>query len=131
MHIEGKCHCGNIAFDLDWPDASPRIPARACDCSFCAKHGGVRTSNPLAKLRVAVRDKRKVSAYARGTRTAEFKGCSSYGVVPVVNVNALAGVDPALLDRAAASFEAEAMESRLARRKRNWIANVQLVDQDD
>jgi hypothetical protein len=41
----------------------------------------------------------------------------------VVNVNTFEGVDPALLRRGSASFDEEDTESRLARRKRNWIAS--------
>src|SRR5205809_590139 len=56
MLIKGKCHCGNIAFELEWEGNPPEIPARACGCTFCVKHGGVWTSNPKAKLAVSVRD---------------------------------------------------------------------------
>jgi hypothetical protein len=59
------------------------IPARACTCSFCTKHGGVWTSNPKGRLEVAVEDPRRVSKYAFGTRTAEFHICSRCGIVPV------------------------------------------------
>jgi len=44
----------------------------------------------------------------------------------VVNVNALDGVDPAWLRRASSNFDGEAVASRLARRQRNWIADVEL-----
>jgi hypothetical protein len=44
MLISGRCHCGNISFALDWQPEPSEIPARACTCSFCAKHGGVWTS---------------------------------------------------------------------------------------
>jgi hypothetical protein len=44
-----------------------------------------------------------------------------------VNVNALEGVDPAWLRRSPASFEGESLERRLARRKRNWIADVTIA----
>jgi len=136
LHIHGQCHCGNIAFELDWPDAAPAIPARACDCTFCTKHGGVWTSHPQARLSVRMDDASRVSAYEFGTRTARFHVCARCGVVPivtseldgktyaVVNVNALTDLDPALLQRAAASFEGEDVGSRLARRTRNWIADV-------
>ena len=138
MVIEGKCHCGNIAFALDWPDASPEIPARACGCSFCVKHGGVWTSNPKASLAVTVRDAALVSPYMFGTRTATFHVCAQCGVVPfvtsqidnhrfaVVNVNAFEGVDPSRLRRGSADFEGEDTQSRLARRARNWIADVRI-----
>jgi len=140
MLIDGKCHCGNIAFKLGWEGAPPEIPARACGCSFCTKHGGVWTSSPRSTLAVTVRDPGLVSKYAFGTRTATFHVCSRCGSVPfvtsqidnrlyaVVNVNVLENVDPSWLRRASASFEGEDVESRLARRKRNWIANVQVTE---
>ena len=138
MLIKGKCHCGNIAFELGWEGDPPEIPARACGCSFCTKHGGVWTSNPRANLAVIVRDPALVSRYEFGTRTATFHVCSRCGAVPVVtseienrlyavvNVNALENVDPTWLRRAAASFEGETVESRLARRQRNWIPDVRI-----
>ncbi len=140
MVITGKCHCGNIGFELDWGGEPPRIPARACGCSFCVKHGGVWTSNPAARLTVAIRDPSLVSRYAFGTRTATFHVCAQCGIVPfvtseiadrlyaVVSVNVLEDVDPAWLDRASANFEAEDVESRLARRRRNWIADVRIAE---
>jgi hypothetical protein len=139
MLLTGKCHCGNIAFELDWKGDPAGIPARACGCSFCVKHGGVWTSNPDSRLAVAIRDSSLVSEYAFGTRTATFHVCARCGCVPlvtseiagrphaVVNVNALENVDPASLRRAAASFEGEDVESRLARRARNWISDVRIA----
>jgi len=140
MLIHGRCHCGNIAFSLAWEPDPPEIPARACDCSFCTKHGGVWTSNPKGALEVSIRDRSLVSVYAHGTRTADFHVCSRCGIVPVVtsridgrlyavvSVNAFEGVDPSLLRRAPASFEGEGKDSRLARRERNWIPDVRFVD---
>ena len=46
----------------------------------------------------------------------------------VVNVNVLGNIEPSWLRRAAASFEGEDVESRLARRVRNWIADVRIVE---
>ena len=139
MLINGRCHCGNIAFDLRWEGDPHVIPARACGCSFCVKHGGVWTSNPNSGLAVAVRDPALVSRYAFGTRTAAFHVCSRCGIVPlvtseiagrlyaVVNVNVFENIDPSWLQRAAADFEGEDAESRLARRQRNWIADVSIA----
>lgn len=136
MLIRGKCHCGNIAFSLTWEPDPAQIPARACGCSFCTKHGGVWTSNPKGALEVTIQDPSLVSRYAFGTRTADFHICSRCGIVPVVtstidgrlyavvSVNALEGIDQKMLNRAAADFEGEAREDRLARRKRNWIVDV-------
>src|SRR5438552_2601780 len=140
MLIKGKCHCGNIAFELEWDEDPPEIPARTCGCSFCVKHGGVWTSNPKSRLAVAIRDASLVSKYAFGSRTATFHVCARCGAAPlvtseianhlyaVVNVNVLEDVDPSWLRRAAADFENEDVKSRLARRKRNWIADVRLSE---
>lgn len=139
MLILGSCHCGNIAFALDWTPEPTEIPARACGCSFCVKHGGVWTSCPTGSLRVTVRDPSRVFDYAFGTKTAAFHICTGCGVVPVVtsridgrlyavaSVNAFNDVDPSLLRRAPMNFEEESQGDRLARRKRNWIADVEFA----
>ena len=138
MLVHGKCHCGNISFSLTWNPDPAEIPARACSCSFCIKHGGVWTSNPRGALEVVIKDPALVSKYSFGTQTAEFHTCARCGIVPVVtsridgrlyavvNVNAFEDVDQSLLRRAPASFDGEGTESRLARRKRNWIADVKI-----
>lgn len=140
MLIHGRCHCGNIAFTLAWDDAVTEIPARACGCTFCVKHGGVWTSNPRARLEVAVADRAAVSPYEFGTRTATFHVCARCGAVPivtsdiggcrygVVNVNAIEGIDSSRIRRASASFDGEDIDARLARRARNWIPDVRFVD---
>ena len=139
MKITGSCHCGNIAFKLDWSPDPTAIPARACTCSFCQKHGGVWTSNPQGALDVEVKDPSLVSHYAFGTKTAQFHICSRCGAVPVVtseidgntyavvSVNAFDNVDASMLQRASASFDGEAEGERLARRARNWIPKVRFV----
>lgn len=139
MLIAGKCHCGNIAFSLTWEPAPGEIPARACGCSFCVKHGGLWTSNPRGRLEVRVHDSSLVSPYQFGTRTAQFHICTRCGIVPVVtsridgrlyavvSVNAFEGVDAARVRRAPASFDGEGTDSRLARRKRSWIPDVRFL----
>ena len=137
MLINGRCHCGNIRFSLRWEPEPAQIPARACTCSFCTKHGGVWTSCPTGSLKVTVAEPSLVSKYAFGTKTADFHVCSRCGVVPVVtsriggriyavvSVNAFEGVDAALLSRASASFDGEGLDNRLSRRQRNWISDVE------
>ncbi|MDM0104367.1 hypothetical protein QTH97_05455 [Variovorax sp. J22R24] len=139
MVVQGGCHCGNISFNLNWEPEPTEIPARACDCSFCSKHGGVWTSHPAGALSVRVDDESHVSLYSFGTHTAQFHVCSRCGVVPlvtstvdghvyaVVNVNTFTNVAPSLLRAVPVSFGGESTELRLARRQRNWIADVQFV----
>jgi hypothetical protein len=140
--IHGQCHCGNIAFVLDWPGDPPDVVARECGCSFCVKHGGAWTSNRDAKLSVTLRRAGLVSRYAFGTETATFYVCSRCGAVPlvtsdianhvyaVVNVNTFENFDSLHLRRQPVSFDGEEQQSRLARRQRNWIADVHLSEGD-
>ncbi len=142
MLIQGSCHCGNISFRLAWEPEPTEIPARACSCTFCQKHGGVWTSCPTGALEVSVRHPSLHSRYAFGTKTADFHVCSQCGAVPVVtstidgntyavvSVNALEGVDPTLLSRSPASFDGEDTVSRLARRKKGWIPSVRFTQSD-
>jgi hypothetical protein len=138
MLIHGKCHCGNISFALEWLGDPSEVPARACGCTFCFKHGGVWTSNPEAKLSITYNKKDGVSKYTFGTETATFHICIRCGAVPVVtseianrlyavvNVNAFEDFDLTRIRRQAANFDGEEQGSRLARRQRNWIADVQI-----
>ncbi len=140
MRILGRCHCGNISFRLDWDPDPKEIPARACDCTFCMKHGGTWTSYPAGKLEVTIGDASRVSRYEFGTKTATFHVCARCGIVPVVtsdldgrtyagvSVKAFENVDPAMLKPGPVSFEGEGMDSRLARRKRNWIGDVRFTE---
>ncbi|NUO51597.1 MAG: hypothetical protein HOV80_22300 [Polyangiaceae bacterium] len=143
MLIAGRCHCGNISLSLEWTPEPTEIPARACSCSFCVKHGGVWTSCPTGTLRVTVRDPAAASSYSFETKTADFHVCARCGVVPVatsridgrlyavVSVNALEGLPAGLVKPATSvSFDGETEEARLARRKRGWIADVELVGPD-
>jgi hypothetical protein len=142
MLLTGHCHCGNIAFSLTWSPPPIVIPARACTCSFCVKHGGVWTSNPGGTLRVVVKNSAQLTKYTHGTGQASFHICTRCGVVPVVtskidgklfavvSVNALEGVDASLIRRQPTNFDGEAAADRVARWKRNWIAEVEYVEGD-
>jgi hypothetical protein len=122
--------------------AASEIPARACTCSFCTKHGGVWTACPTGELIVSVANEALRNHYTFGTGTADFHVCARCGAVPVVtseiegttyavvNVNTFEGVDSSLLKRASVTFDAEDERSRLARRRRNWIGRVSFAGHD-
>lgn len=109
MLIHGGCHRGNVALALHWRPEPSSIPARACACAFCRKHGCAWTACPEGRLRVSITDRSAVSGYAFETKTAEFLVCARCGVVPPATV----------------SFDGEDIEGRVARRRRNWIGDVQ------
>lgn len=139
MTITGKCHCGNIAFEFIVEPTLKTLPARACTCSFCRKHGGVWTSSSTGALHIHVVDEGRVHRYQFGTRTATFHVCTQCGVVPVVtsdiegrtyavvSVNAFENEVESMLDRSPASFDGEGEGERLARRARNWIPDVRVT----
>lgn len=139
MLIKGSCHCGNISYELDWTPDPVEIPARACTCSFCLKHGGVWTSCPTGALEIIYHDASQVKRYSFGTTTADFHTCAVCGVVPVVSseidgqtyavvsVNAMDNVDASLLKHGSISFEGEDTHARLKRRTRGWIPKVRFV----
>lgn len=136
--IEGRCHCGNIAYRLTWEPVPDTIVARACDCGFCTRHGALWTSNPAGTLTVDVRDASRLVRYAFETRTADFLICATCGVVPavvsriadrdyaVVNVNTLADFPASRIRRAPVSLADEDEHARLERRRRGWIADVRI-----
>lgn len=136
--INGKCHCGNIAYRLEWPEVDRPIAVRACGCTFCTRHGGVYTSHRHGALFARIADEGLVNRYAFGTKTAEFYICTRCGAVPfvtstieggqyaVVNVNTFENVDRSELDAAATDFDGESVAGRLERRKRNWIPRVEI-----
>jgi hypothetical protein len=134
--IAGRCHCGNIAFALDWQPSPEMIPVRVCMCSYCRKQGAAWTAHASASLRVTIVDPQRAQRYAFETKTADFHVCTACGVVPfatseidgrcyaVVNVNTFEDVDPERLHRVPVSFDGEGESSRLSRRQRHWIGAV-------
>jgi hypothetical protein len=134
--IHGSCHCGNIRITVDWPDAKPTIPVRACGCTMCRKHGAVWTSNPEGAFDLHINNDAKVTRYQFGSKTADFLTCTNCGALPivictiegteyaVVNANTFDDIDPTQLIAAPADFEGETTENRLARRKRNWTPRL-------
>jgi hypothetical protein len=139
MRIEGKCHCGNIRYFLNWPGSLTDIQVRACGCTFCTKHGGSWTSHRDSQFVAEVGDWSLVSKYRFGTATADFFVCSRCGAVPfvtsaiddhlyaVVNVNMFDGIDQSALVRTATNFDGEGTGHRLERRKTNWIREVRIA----
>src|SRR5262245_32530839 len=138
MRIEGKCHCGNIRYVIEWPGDGTEITLRACGCTFCTKYGGSRTSHRDAELIGEGRDASLVSKYRCGTGTADFYVCGRCGAVPfvtsaieghlyaVVNGNTFEGINPSSLVRTATNFDGEGSGERLERRRRNRIGSVQI-----
>ena len=56
MRIEGRCHCGNLGFELETERTWETIAPRECDCSFCRAHATRCVSDPAGRASVFVAD---------------------------------------------------------------------------
>jgi len=140
--ITGSCHCQNIQFFLYWPQDVIAIASRECGCSFCKKHVGAWSSNTDAELHVSISNPKEVTQYQFGTKTAVFYVCKKCGVVPfvtsmienrlhaVVNTNTFDNHEEFDFATSATDFDGEDTRDRIARRKRNWINQVEIVNTD-
>ncbi|WP_095198731.1 hypothetical protein [Mesorhizobium carmichaelinearum] len=54
----GGCHCGNIGLRFSTELDPSQIEVRACQCSFCIKHGSRAVADPDGRLTISVRTQR-------------------------------------------------------------------------
>jgi hypothetical protein len=100
----------------------------------------VWASHPPGILEVAIREPNGVSKYSFGTHTADFYVCSKCGCVPVVtstiegrkyavvNVNTFEEELGTRVRAAPVTHAEEVGATRLARRAKNWIRNVEVLN---
>ncbi len=132
MRHPGRCHCGNLTLTFETAQPPDRVPLRACQCTFCRRHGAVWTTDPAGFLEVRVRDPALLSRYRFGLETSEFLVCRTCGV-PVAAVADFDGATQAALnanvleDRAAftqvpqpVDYDAETAQARIGRRRKAW-----------
>lgn len=134
--ISGSCHCGNIRYEFRPTLALADLPVRACRCAFCRKHNARYTSDPGGSLTLRIGSGEAVSRYRFATRSAEFVVCRNCGALAVVlaeisgrthavvNLATADGFDLEQYEVKAADFSSESESQRMARRGRNWIADV-------
>jgi hypothetical protein len=129
--LTGGCHCGGVKVRFETSVTPEELQVRACQCSFCRKHGALTASDGSGSLTFSA-EPDALQLYRFGSGSADFlicRNCGAYvGVVMeidgatygVVNVNTLD--DPAPFARApdAMNYEHETVEARMARRKKFW-----------
>lgn len=76
----GGCHCGNIRIVLESRIDPRQIKVRACQCSFCRKHGARAISDPDGMLTIQIADQERLICYVFGHNTADFLVCRECGV---------------------------------------------------
>lgn len=131
MILEGRCHCGAIsaAFETDQdPDV---IQVRACQCSFCRRHGARTVSDPAGSLTLRFSED-AIDRYTFASGSADFlicQGCGVYVATTIsdeggdVGVLNIAGTDIEVLTHRAADlmhYEDETAEQKRSRRRARW-----------
>lgn len=122
----GQCHCGALrfAFETDRP-----LAPRACQCSFCRKHGARTVSDPDGSVVLTLGP--EMVRYRFGSKTTDVLICGCCGVyvgalVEIegrthVTLNLNAFDDPRLdLEGAPVSYDGEDAGVKADRRREKW-----------
>ena len=131
--FKGGCHCGNVELTFATDQSPDSLAVRACQCSFCTRHGARTATDRKGRLEIKVRDASELNRYQFGLRTSEFLVCKRCGVYlaamlttpegkcyATVNVNALEDRSRFTKAPVPVDYEGENAERRIARRKENW-----------
>lgn len=124
--LTGGCHCGAIRIVLE--TAKPLSP-RACQCSFCRRHGARTVSDPEGSATLALGG--PVIRYRFATKSSDYILCATCGVYlgavaeidgatyATLNLNAF---DDPRLDLVAepVSYDGEDAAAKGERRRAKW-----------
>jgi hypothetical protein len=137
MHI-GGCHCGNIRLGFSTELDPSQIEVRACQCSFCVRHGSHAAADPAGRLIISVKDEAQLRRYRFGLKTADYLICRECGVYvaaitgeddaiarddarAIVIINALDDRERFNQEPVRVDFDAENRVQRQARRRTRWM----------
>jgi hypothetical protein len=111
---------------------------RACDCSFCQKHGAAYVSDSSGHLRITATEQDALHSYRQGSKAARFQLCGRCGVLVAVIFerlgNTYGAVNVGCLDersRFGASVPASPQqlspEEKVSRWLQVWVPGVQVI----
>jgi len=129
--LMGTCHCGAIHATLQSTQAPEALQVRACQCSFCTRHGAMTASDPAGRASFQMQ-RAALTRYRFATRSGTSLICACCGVYAGViledggktwsalNVRGLAVAE--LQGRLAEPvvYDGETPQARIARRKVKW-----------
>ena len=133
--LTGHCHCGAIRVELTAALAAAELPLRACQCSFCRRHGALTTSDPAGRLHIEATPG-AANRYRFGLGVTDFLLCAECGVYVAATMQGEAGLTAVLnvpgvalpgFDGRAPSpmiYDDETPEQRIERRKARWMPAV-------
>ncbi|RUU10176.1 aldehyde-activating protein [Mesorhizobium sp. M7A.T.Ca.TU.009.01.3.2] len=127
----GGCHCGNIRLEFSTELEPPQTEVRACQCSFCIRHGSRAVADPNGRLVISVKDQTQLQRYQFGLRTADYLICRQCGVYvaaiarddarAIVIINALDDRERFNREPVRVDFDAESRAQRQDRRRTHWM----------
>jgi hypothetical protein len=132
-NIEGECHCGRVRVRLRLSRKARDIELRACQCSFCRRHGARTFADPKGHAQIETDTPAALHRYRFALRTADYLMCRVCGVYlgAVIQVEGvqLATINAAGLDLGAfrahearpADYSGECYDERLRRRLAAWM----------
>ena len=136
--LRGGCHCARLTLRYETVLAPAATHPRACDCSFCRKHGAAYLSDPDGALSIAEHEPGSRREYRQGSENARFQVCAHCGVLVAVvfehdgrlygavNAQCLDG-DPGFAGRVDVSPQQLSAEAKIARWRQAWIADVTMT----
>jgi len=136
----GRCHCGRLEVRFETPSEPATLEPRACQCSFCVRHGARCVSDPAGRITLTAHDGRELVRYRFGLRTADFLLCRMCGVYvaallsegpsawATLNIATLDQRDRFSLPARAVSYDDEDEAGRRERRRTRWTPAVLEVE---
>lgn len=133
MKHKGGCHCGNIRVVFESEIDPWEIKVRACQCSFCRKHGARAISDPCGLLTIEVDDSERLARYMFAHHTAEFFLCRACGVYvaaatvdtdqrrAIAQLNVLADHNLFVNEPVPVDYTEETPPERIERRRQVWM----------
>lgn len=131
MH-QGGCHCRKLRYRFETALILPQLPLRACQCTFCRRHGALSTSDPNGRVQFAIGEPQKLIRYRFGLKLADFLICGNCGIYvaalmtegdkqwTVINANTLDHGAQLKQAPTPMDYDGESDTQRLARRKSSW-----------
>ena len=129
--LTGTCHCGAIRGTLNSTKPPEALQVRACQCSFCTRHGAMTASDPAGRASFEIH-RPGLAEYRFGTRTGASLICARCGIYAgvileeggkawsVLNVRGLAVAQLQGRSAEPVVYDGETPEARIARRKAKW-----------
>ena len=136
MNIEGRCHCGNLSFDLQLVRRFEDCRMGECACSFCTAHGAKCIADSRGHASIRIQHPEELNRYRFGFKTADFLVCRSCGVYlgavievggktfSTLNLRVTSYRD---VPASRHSYDAETENGRIERRTKSWTPTDVIV----